>query len=189
MELITIGEHTIDKSLLSGCIAIDVGCLGFTFSTEIQKLGCRVLAYDIQDLQPPEGIEFHRKAIWNNDCILRYNQAEDKQATHISDLGSEYVPAITLNHIYKKHKNVDVLKIDAEGSEYFILSDPFWAPEAKQISIEFHAHCFPDLHEKYYNRCINQLLTHYEEVQHEWTSEHCAGYNYWNSLFIRKDLC
>lgn len=186
MELITIGEHTIDKSLLSCGIAIDVGCLGFTFSNEIQKLGCRVLAYDIQDLQAPEGIEFHRKAIWNNDCILRYNKVEDKQATHISDLGVESVPAITLNHIYKKHKNVDVLKIDAEGSEYLILSDPFFEPIPKQISIEFHAHCFPDLHEKYYAKCMNVLLRHYEPVRHEWTSEHCAGFSYWDSLFIKK---
>jgi hypothetical protein len=75
-----------------------------------------------------------------------------------------------------------------ESSEYFILSDPYFQPTPKQISVEFHMHCHRALHDQYYDKCMESLLKWYVPVKHELTQAHGAGWNWWNSLFIRKDL-
>lgn len=188
MNLKTYSEHTICLDLLSGGAVIDAGCLGFGFSKDMADLGEKVLAYDIQLLEAPEGIKYFNKAIWNSDSILRYRTLNDKQAAHISDEGEQIINAVPLNEIYHKHKNIDVLKLDIEGSEYMILSDPYFRPIPKQISVEFHRHCHRDLHDKYFNACIKNLEKHYATVQHEFYEAHGSGMNYWDSLFIRKDL-
>lgn len=190
MNIQTYAEHSICPDLLTGGTVIDAGCLGFAFSEAMRDLGEKVLAYDIQYLYSiPNGIKYYNKAIWNNDCILRYKELGDKQAAHISDNGEKIINSISLRDIYKKHKNVDVLKLDVEGSEYLILSDDEFQPIPRQISIEFHMHCHMDLHEKYYEKILKNLIKYYVPIQHELTIAHGSGLNYWNSLFIRKDLC
>jgi hypothetical protein len=88
----------------------------------------------------------------------------------------------------KSDAQVDILKLDCEGSEYHILSDPNFQPIPKQISVEFHMHAHRQLHDQYYDKCIENLLKWYEPVQHELTQAHGAGFNYWGSLFVRRDL-
>lgn len=186
-----IHEHSVDISLLSGGVCIDVGCLGFEFSVAMRDLGCDVWAYDIQDLAPPEGMYFLNAAISNRDEILKFSLTEDRQGCHISESGEGRVISYDINRIYRnatRHNCIDILKLDCEGSEYLILSDPNFQPMPKQITVEFHMHAFPELHAKYYDKCMENLLKHYVPVQHELTDRHCAGMNYWDSLFILKDL-
>lgn len=193
MNLRTIAEHTIDLDLLSGGICIDVGCRGFQFSEAMRDLGLKVVAYDLDEMEAPQGIIFMREAISDFAGWGRYKETTDLQAKHLSDIGTP-ITVVTLEHVYQTlettwgHVSVDVLKLDCESAEYAILSDPNFQPIPKQISIEFHLHCHRALHEQYYDKCMENLLKYYVPVQHELTQAHGAGWNYWDSLFLRKDL-
>lgn len=192
MNIQTIAEHSVDLDLLSGGICIDVGCRGFQFSEAMRDLGCKVWAFDIENFNlVPPGIEFLNYAIWHKDGqLLNFKETKDPQAKHIAESGT---PICSHNlawvyHLCCRGNVVDVLKLDIESSEYFILSDPNFQPIPKQISVEFHMHCHRKLHDQYYDACMENLLKHYEPVQHELTQEHGAGENYWDSLFVRRNL-
>lgn len=185
-----IAEHSVDLYLLSGGICIDAGCRGFQFSEAMRDLGCKVVAFDVEKLTPPSGIWFYNKALWHEDGVqLYYNDTKDQQAKHISDKGV-LVESVSIGWVRNAFRKIeyDVLKLDVEGSEYFILSDPDFEPIFKQVSVEFHLHAHRSLHDQYYDKCMENLLKWYEPVKHELTQAHGAGLNYWDSLFIRKDL-
>lgn len=208
MNIQTIAEHSVDLDLLSGGICIDAGCRGFLFSEAMRDMGLKVIAFDLEKLTPPpemqrpEEIQFLQMAIGTENKTAYYVDTKDQQAKYISDAGLP-VQMISLNYIYSmldkfllKHPaiiksdnvDIDILKMDIEGEEYRILSDPAFQPIPKQISVEFHMHCHRALHDQYYDACLENLLKWYEPVQHELTQAHGAGWNYWDSLFIRKDL-
>lgn len=193
MNIITLAEHSFDLHLLSRGVAIDVGCRGFAFSKEMGYLGCHVVTFDIEDMEAPNGIIFIKAAVGNEVKQGFYVDTEDPQAKYLSDKGVP-IRVTTLDIIYETCKEavpelpIDILKLDCEGSEYLILSDPAFQPIPKQISVEFHMHAHRQLHDQYYDKCMENLLKNYEPVQHELTRAHGAGLNYWDSLFIRKDL-
>lgn len=194
MNIQTIAEHSVDLDLLTGGICIDVGCRGFQFSEAMRDLGLFVFACDLEDLTPPpsDGIMFYKAAITTKSGVVHYVDTKDQQAKYVSENGIP-VRAIALNDLYDMVRTtdvpvVDVLKLDCEGSEYHILSDPNFQPIPKQISVEFHMHCHRALHDQYYDKCMENLFKWYDPVQHELTQAHGAGENYWDSLFIRKDL-
>lgn len=194
MNIQVIAEHSVDLDLLSGGICIDAGCRGFQFSEAMRDFGLFVFACDLEDMEPPEGdgIFFYKAAITTESGVAHYVDTKDQQAKYVSNTGIP-VRAISLNDLYDIIKttdvrHVDILKLDVESSEYFILSDPAFQPIPKQISVEFHMHCHRALHEQYYDKCMENLLKWYEPVKHELTQAHGCGFNYWDSLFIRKDL-
>lgn len=186
-----IGEHSVRTDLLTGGIAIDIGCLGWEFSKGMRDLGCEVHAFDLIHLEDkPAGIYFSVAAITDKDEKVRVLNTPDRQAWHISKKGGIIVDSISLNNLYKffEGQTIDVLKIDAEGSEYLILSDPDFKPIARQISVEWHMHCHMDKHNLLYDKCMQNLCRYYEPVQHQLSVAHGSGLNYWDSLFIRRDL-
>jgi hypothetical protein len=193
MNIQTIAEHSVDLDLLSGGICIDVGCRGFLFSEAMRDKGLSVWAFDLEDMVAPEGIEFVKKAITDTEGNAYYVDTPDQQAKYISSTGIP-VEATTLHKVYQSlfavnpNSVIDLVKCDAEGSEYFIFSDATLPPLPKQLSIEFHEHCFPGLHGAAFESCMRNITRHYVPVQHERYRAHGAGWNYWNSLFIRKDL-
>lgn len=189
MNIQIIAEHSVDLDLLSGGICIDAGCRGFQFSEAVRDLGCKVVAFDLEDMEAPEGITFAKFAIGNETKAIFYKDTKDPQAKHISDFGLQCA-MININDVYKQlsAEVMDVLKIDIESSEYLILSDPNFQPIPKQISVEFHMHVHRALHDQYYDKCMENLLKYYIPVKHELTEAHGCGLNYWDSLFIRKDL-
>lgn len=189
----TIHEHSVDIDLLTGGICIDVGCRGFAFSEAMRDLGCYVMAFDIDLMQEPNGIQFFSMAIGVETKQGYYVDTKDAQAKYLSNDGAP-IQIWGINDLYTTiaskvdNPRVDVLKLDCEGSEYQILADPNFQPIPRQISIEFHMHCHRALHDQYYDKCMENLLKYYAPVKHELTQAHGAGWNYWNSLFIRKDL-
>jgi hypothetical protein len=194
MNIQCIAEHSVDLDLLTGGICIDAGCRGFQFAEAIRNLGCPVIAMDLEDMHPenPDGITFMRFALMPKYGEYLYIDTKDQQAKFISNTG-KHITGIGINDLYndlveQQGKTIDILKLDVEGTEYFLLSDPNFQSIPKQISVEFHLHCHRALHDQYYDKCMENLLRWYEPVQHELTEAHGAGLNYWNSLFIRKDL-
>lgn len=186
-----IAEHSVDVDLLSGGICIDAGCRGFEFSEAMRDLGCKVWAFDMEDFEVPQGINYRKMAVSDYTGFGVFKDTKDAQAKHLIKHGSgQPISVISLNDVYGfiNSHNIDVLKIDAEGSEYAVLSDASFRGIPRQISVEFHMHAHRALHEQYYDKCMENLLKYYEPVQHELTQAHGAGFNYWNSLFIRKDL-
>jgi hypothetical protein len=79
----------------------------------------------------------------------------------------------------------DLIKIDVEGSEFNIIMG-MTRPMAKQLSIEFHLHT--GLYSEFAMKLMEARLSvlGYEAVSHELTSQHGAGYNYWDSLWVLK---
>jgi FkbM family methyltransferase len=194
MNIQIIAEHSVDLNLLSGGVCIDAGCRGFKFAEAMRDLGCYVLAMDLEYMEPenPENILFMKSALMVEPGQYYYVDTKDQQAKYISNAGIP-VPSISLNDLYNVVKttdvnHIDVLKLDIEGSEYRVLADPAFQPLPKQISVEFHMHCHRKLHDQYYEACMENLLKSYVPVQHELTQAHGAGWNYWNSLFVRRDL-
>lgn len=193
MNIQTIAEHSVDLDLLSGGVCIDAGCRGFKFSEALRDVGCYVLAMDLEHMEPenPENIHFMQRALMVEPGRYYYVDTKDQQAKFISNTGIQ-VDGIGIHCLYnelmEQGKEIDVLKLDIEGTEYFLLSDPNFQPVPKQISVEFHMHAHRKLHDQHYDKCMENLLKHYEPVKHELTQAHGAGWNYWNSLFIKRDL-
>lgn len=187
--IITVGEHSIEESLLTGGYVLDAGCRGFEFAVAMRDLGEKVMAYDIEVFTPPPGIRFFQAAIIDAETAVHYKKTGDPQGTHVTSEPTEYlVNGINLDLIYRAvgYNSIDVLKLDVEGSEYRILAADDFEPVPRQISVEFHMHCHPELHDRYYLRAMANLVQHYDIVRHEFTAQHGAGYNYWDSLFIKK---
>lgn len=184
-----IGEHSVDVDLLNGGVCIDLGCRGFVFSTAMRDLGLTVYAFDLEEMDAPEGITYIPMAVTTKTEMTKYVPTVDKQGTYVNTLhGSIEVHSIALNEVYQlMTKPVDILKMDIESSEYSILSDENFKPIPKQVSIEWHNHSAPELHKKYYDKCMCNLLKYYEPVKHAYYDAHGAGQNYWDSLFIRRD--
>lgn len=189
MNIQVIAEHSVAVDLLTGGVCIDAGCRGFGFSIGMRDLGCKVVAFDMEDFVVPEGILFFRQAISTYSGNGFYKNTEDAQAKHLHDSGLQ-VSIIGLNDFYDQMNFgvVDVLKLDIESTEMYLLSDPNFRPIPKQISVEFHLHCHEQLHKQYYQACMDNLSKYYIAVKHELTEAHGAGYNFWDSLFIRRDL-
>jgi hypothetical protein len=187
-----IAEHSVDLDLLSGGICVDVGCRGFLFSEAMKNIGCEVWAFDMEDFEAPDGIVYKKMAVSNWTGSGFFKDTLDPQAKHLITGAGIPVDVTNINDLYaefsRKGMAVDVLKLDAEGSEYLILSDPDFRPTPNQISVEFHEHAHRGLHERYFSDCMANLEKHYVAVKHDRYKAHGCGLNWWDSLFIRKDL-
>lgn len=222
MELIDIGGHTIDKSILgNGCI-IDVGCRGFVFAdSELfkeKKIYCLDPDKEIFEerevmrsethtaiFRPmalhnlaigfnahfPNGFSYMNLAISDKSGEATYYKngeatcLQEKWHGHRDDQYGT-CKTITMEQLYEiTGENVDVLKLDCEGGEYIILGETF-KPIPKQITVEFHYHCFPEKHNAAINGILERLKKDYDAVNLVWEQKHGAGFNFWDVLFIRK---
>ena len=196
MELVNISGHTIDKSLLSDGIIIDVGCRGFEFANyEGFKNNNVVFCIDpdievFKDIRPLVAQTFMNFAISNKSGESSYY--ENGEATCLKEIDPDqshpFKPCktITMGDLYKiTGENVDVLKLDCEGAEYIILGETF-KPIPKQVTCEFHYHCVPDLHMKHFDSIMERMSKDYTVHNAVWEPRHGCGNNYWDVLFIRK---
>ena len=199
--MITIDGHTIDETILTDGVIIDVGCRGFDFTNYFNDK----VVYAID---PDPKVFTNRGEVPNMNVVMMNLAISDKtgktsyyengEATMIRELDPDptYVhidekykntcESITMEDLYKiTGENVDVLKLDCEGSEYLILGETF-KPIPRQITVEFHHHCVPETHKKYYQSIIERLSKDYTMYNDVWEQRHGCGYNFWDTLFIRK---
>jgi FkbM family methyltransferase len=81
--------------------------------------------------------------LWCKDTILKVHSEFDKAGVVVEeDVKNGQVPAISIDTLLKKHniEQVDILKLDIEGSEKQVFSANFeqWLPNVKMIVIELH---------------------------------------------------
>ena len=110
-------------------------------------------------------------------------KTEDRQGWKVG-VGDE-VEMVTIQEFSRRYdiEFWDIIKLDIEGAEIeaILAMD---RPMAKQITVEFHLHCGQTF------EMIDKAVTHlhklgYRTIQHEMSDRHCAGENYWDSLFIK----
>lgn len=199
MEFKTVGGHTFCPELLSDGVIIDVGCRGFEFANEfIHKT---VYAID-PDPKVFEG-KYQWQEIVGDSCMEHLNLAisdksgesayyENGEATCLKEIDPDqnhpFKPCktITMDELYEiTGTNVDILKLDCEGAEYIILGENF-KPIPKQISVEFHYHTVPELHNKHIASILERLKKDYDVYGMTWEPRHGCGDNFWDVLFIKK---
>lgn len=198
MELLTIAGHTFDKSLLNdGCI-IDVGARGFEFANYFPNKDVYCIDPDskVFDNLPNDLFKYINVAISdkrgettyyeNGEATMIRELDPDPTFEHIDKKYCNTCKTITMNDLYEiTGENVDILKLDCEGAEYLILGETF-RPVPKQITVEFHHHCVPEMHKKHYTSIIERLSKDYTMHNDVWEQRHGCGYNFWDTLFIRK---
>jgi FkbM family methyltransferase len=196
MEL--VGGHTFEESLLGdGCI-IDIGCRGFEFTKYFigRKVYCidpdpevfKNIPEELMNLDPP--MIALNMAISDTAGESEYYENGEatclKQLHHFQDHRIKPCKTITMEDLYKiTGENVDLLKLDCEGAEYIILGETF-KPIPKQISVEFHNHCVPEIHARNYRKIVERLSEHYTMHNDVWEQRHGCGFNFWDTLFIKK---
>lgn len=196
-HLVTIGEHTIDASLLTpGGNVLDAGCRDFTFSRGMVERGCHVIAVDadptVEDPKLP-GIYFMNVALAAAAGERFFLMHSNPEARCLISDNSQAAPRVrvkaeTISHLTTSliaSSSWDAVKLDVEGAEYEILQT--WpGPIAKQISIEFHEHC-GKRPQSLYDDIFAHLGQWYDVAQHVLENRHYAGLNHWDSLFILRE--
>lgn len=206
--MITIDEHTFDETLIKSGWVIDAGCRGWNFTNEVRSilwnrwkpmvsLCNNIYAVDIENFTNVlEGIKFNQAALtatpgqteayYFGNGTGNFIKGVNQEPQNLPDrpVKVETVPCITLQDIYNEiGTDIDLLKLDIEGSEYEILANI--EPIPRQITVEMHEHCHPDLHKKYIEPVMDHLCKYYHCTLHirDW-----PRYHYMDCLFIRKDL-
>lgn len=160
----SIAGHTIDVSLLKKGNVIDLGCRDFEFAKQMKGLGCTLFCIDADPSVKSDEFKVINKAVTTSNGVVRYVALGE--AGYTSELkecnGSFEVECIKYSDLTSKE--YDVLKLDIEGGEYSILSDPNFKPLPQQITVEFHHHVFPEIHDKFYPMILENLGRFYDLV-------------------------
>ena len=182
-----IAEHSIwFEALPENAHILDLGCRGFAFGKEMISRGHDVVMVDIDPSL--QGEIYFSVAISDYDGECGLIETSDKQATRI-DKSAKGIKCFTLAS-FSKQVGVefwDLIKMDVEGSEFEIIMSLDKAP-AKQLSVEFH------LHTGIYGQHEMTLMENklkalgYVVISHDYEARHCAGFNYWDSLFVLKGI-
>lgn len=183
----TIAEHTFDELLLpEKANILDLGCRGFAFANPLILADFRVITVDMdKTVFPGSGVGWshYTCAVTNYDGWCGIINDRDPQATRFTF--GDNTPCYTLETLsgFCSVDFWDLIKMDIEGSEYEVIMSLDVAP-AKQLSIEFHLHTGIYKQDQVDEMVSKLTSLGYEVRQHELTDRHCAGFNYWDSLFI-----
>lgn len=193
MEFLKVGGHSFCPELLTNGVIIDVGCRGFVFTEHFVNTH-RVIAID-PDPKVFKSCHHYLIETLNVAISDKGGQGayyENGEGTVLKELDPDQAhpfkpcDTITMDDLYKiTGENVDLLKLDCEGAEYMILGETF-KPIPKQISVEFHYHTIPDVHNKHIDSIFERLEKDYTVHNKRWYEDNGSGFNYWDVLFIRK---
>ena len=183
-----IAEHSVDLSRLpEKANVLDLGCRNFHFTRAMRDRGHHVVPIDIDRLH--DGQAYYQCAVSDFNGKVAILKSHDPQATRIDPDHDGTVPCYTLEtlsgNFLNKNQIWDLIKIDIEGEEYKVIMS-MEKPYARQLSIEFHLHTgiYSQVEMRQMENRLHELG--YKAVSHEYTPQHGAGHNYWDSLFILK---
>lgn len=202
MNLTVIDNHSVALDLLIKGPVLDAGCRGFTFMRYFSDLGHSVIGLDPgPDIVVPK--ELLDRPAWNYfypyalvgpghppRAMLR--MTDDAEARYVTPAGKEndpWIQCITLDDVTKQ-LNIsqwDLIKLNVEGSEYDILAG-IRGPVARQIVVSFHEHTGQKRGDAEIQRIIEHLSKWYKPLRHVRDERYCAGPNWWDSVFIQRDL-
>ena len=81
----------------------------------------------------------------------------------------------------------DLVKLNIEGAECAVLQS--WpGPIAKQIVVSWHEHTPQKVGGQAIANAMQHLSQWYRVVRHEWDERFCAGYNFWDSVMVLRDI-
>lgn len=186
--------------------ALDVGARWFNFAAAmVYQFGCSAVhALDpdpgVSDPEIP-GVIYHRLALMppGMNGPIRFARLPDSLANmvmlpHMTDPSAgEFVTVEGLDlKTFMEKVGVDfwsVVKFNCEGAEYGILAN--WpGPIATQILFSLHEHTSANPNSYSPNIAIEEIERRlgqwYKPVRHNWEERHCAGFNYWDSLWVLK---
>lgn len=191
-QITVIAEHSVCLDLLpERAVILDAGCRGFDFADYFRKRGHLVVAIDIDDLQG----DYLKVGLSSASGYAKISKDIDPQARHLvevvhrqtpfrPEIGEVELTTIVALQRYIGINGFDLIKLDIEGEEVAVLENCLH-PIAKQISVEFHAHCTLQTRAKI-DSLLDQLSEWYTIHNRVWESRHGAGFNYWDILLIAK---
>lgn len=191
-----IAEHSVDLSLIKrDSKVLDLGCRSFSFANEMLKYVDEIYCVDADNSVKTEDprIKLINVAISNENKITRYVKFGNGTGNYLevneprpAECEVEYVQVWTLQNLFR-HLDIhewSLIKIDIEKSEIPVIKS-LTSPPAKQLSIEFHKHCGST--EKEIQECFKKLETWYDCTYKDYSDKHGCGFNYWDTLWLRKD--
>lgn len=179
-----IAEHSVDISLLPpDANILDIGCRGHRFTNELEcgnaQTGRKGYCIDIDEEAKPH----YLLAISDYHGTCSMVKTADPQGRYI--IPGHDIQVMTIDG-FSKMVGVtkwDLIKIDVEGEEIKILKS-LKHPYCEQISVEFHAHLGQTKQEL--DTLLDWLGQWYTIHNRVWEDKHCAGFNYWDILLIKK---
>ena len=136
-------------------IFIDIGAFDGDSTKEAIARGYEVYAFEPNpDTLNQYGVDIIRAAAWNEDGVARLYQRNERDTnnmscsiirskTNIDPSNFQEVKTINFGKWLKElDKDIDVLKIDAEGAEYYIIEsvlDNFDPERIKEWKVEDHS--------------------------------------------------
>lgn len=191
-----IDGHTINSPLTS--IVIDIGCGNWKFSElAIQNGASKIIGFDPDSRikkHKDKRIIFNNIAVVGNECGKKlFCEYEHHKSSCLREYQTDLFPSkciktrevniISITEIAETYKNVELVKLDCEGSEMEILAN--WnIPFSKYVSVEFHLHhMYPQ--DRQIKIPLNFLFL-YDIISHE-LSYYNGKLNYWDSFFVRKN--
>lgn len=198
MRTINIDGHTFDLDLLTGAKIIDAGCKGWNFSSYFADRGFDVYAIDMDNFNEwPRNVCYTKAALVHNRTFVAAHFFGDGSGNFVKGVNEQpyngedrpcrttVVDCITMDQVYKEiGTNIDLLKLDIEGSEYEILAN--LEPIPRQITVEFHEHCHAVTHSLWIEKVLDHMSKYYTLTQHP--CDNWPRYKFMDCLFIRKDL-
>jgi len=191
-----IKGHTICTELLGDGVIIDIGARSFSFAEYFTDKQVYCIDPDPKVFEDPKAnaLNFHNMNVAISDKAGESGYYENGEATCLKQIDPDqnhpFIPCqtITMEDLYKvTGENVDVLKLDCEGAEYIILGETF-EPIPRQITIEWHKHCVPEMHDRCYPSCKERLMKDYVMIDEVLEAKHGCSPNIWDQLWLRKDL-
>lgn len=201
--MITVDGHTFDETRPRDGWTIDAGCRGWNFTNALfsDNWNPFVYALDIEDFSREN--HYHKKRVKFRHAGLAaerglvnayyFGNGTGNFVAGINEVPyngpdrpceTKQVELITLDDIYAEiGTDIEILKLDIEGSEYDLLINMKHAYPA-QITVEFHEHCHTDLHNRLMPKVIERMARDYKMQ----TFIQEQRYPYLDVLFTRKDL-
>lgn len=159
--------HNIKKVSLIVDAGANIGILSKIFaamypeativSLEPDKDNFRMLKNNTADISK---VISYQEGLWNKVTFLKIFRGKQEYAFRLAETNNSKeanVKVIDINTILKRvnKEKIDILKMDIEGSEYFVFdeSSRAWIEKVGSILIEVHNNLYPDCFEK-----INSLM-------------------------------